>query len=90
VVHPVARTSVTDYEDQADLGPIRVTEYGRFTLSLGSRDALPEFRVRVVCTLDDETWPLNFTLENPREPKPVKPMVVFVSDRERSIRDVGF
>lgn len=90
IIHPVARTGVTDYEDQVDLGPIHVTQYGRFTLSLGSRDTLPEFRVRVVCWAGDESWPLNFRLDDPREPKPVKPMVVFDSDRQRSVREIGF
>lgn len=90
VEHPIAHTGVTDYQDQVDLGPILVTQYERFTLSLGSRETLPEFRIRVVCAVGKETWQLNVTLENPREPKPVTPVAVFVPDPGRPIRDMGF
>lgn len=89
IVHAIARTGC-DYADEAELGPLRVTEHGRFTLSLGARETLPEFRVRVVCQAGDETWPLTFLLEDPRDKKPVKPVIAFALDKESSIREMGF
>jgi hypothetical protein len=73
IVHQVAHTGETGYEDQADLGPIRVTEYERFTLSLGVREVLPEFRVKFTCRVAGEEWTVTRVLDQARKPKPPPP-----------------
>ena len=64
--HPVARTG-TDFGATAEVGPIPMGTYGRFTLSLGSRIALPEFRVKVVSRVGSEEWSVVVLLDHPRE-----------------------
>jgi hypothetical protein len=49
-----------------DLGPIRVSSEGRFTLGCGSDRFLPEFRVRVECKSGSDTWPMSRVLPPPR------------------------
>ncbi len=44
--------------------------YGRFTLSLGSKAALPEFRVKVVSRAGDEKWVRVVLFDYPRRPPP--------------------
>jgi hypothetical protein len=92
VRHQVAHTGVTDYASWANLGPIAVTEYERFTLSLGIRDELPEFRIRMVCSAGDESWPLTFLLDHPRKTRPVLPRSAggLNSATQRGIMDMGF
>lgn len=69
IVHQVARTG-GDYGDAADLGPIPLGTYERFTLSLGVNKTLPEFKVKVVCAVGDEDWTEVVTLDQPRRPPP--------------------
>ena len=42
VVYPVAATAVANFADSAEIGPIPLAHYGRFTFKFGSRDQLPE------------------------------------------------
>jgi hypothetical protein len=73
VVHPVAATSRTDYGDTAEIGPIPIAQYGRFTFKLGSSETLPEFRVRITCTATGKApWELGEVLKNPRGPRPAR------------------
>jgi len=64
--HEVAATGQGDYGDAAKIGSIPVAQYRRFTLSLGSRETLPEFRVIVRCRAGQDDWTLNFLLDTPR------------------------
>lgn len=70
IVHQVAHTGGTGYQDQAPLGAIPVTEYQRFTLNLGVREDLPEFRVKIVCRSGDDAWTVTRVLDNPRRGRP--------------------
>lgn len=69
--HPVARTG-SDYAQTAELGPIALGTYGRFTLSLGSGSTLPQFRVKIVSRVGTEKWTEVILLENPRRPRPTR------------------
>lgn len=66
IIHPVAATGEGDYGETAELGPIVMGSYRRFTLSLGSRAALPEFSVKVVSCVGNEEWAEVVELEAPR------------------------
>lgn len=68
-IHPVARVG-SDYDDEAEIGPIAMGSYGRFTLSLGPGSVLPEFRLKIVSTVSDESWPTTVLLDQPRKPPP--------------------
>lgn len=92
IVHPVARTGA-EYSDAAEIGPIAMGTYGRFTLRLGSGVVLPEFRVKIVSIAGDESWSSVARLDEPRKPPPpAKPVAVSASplDHERSRRGPGF
>lgn len=67
--HPVARIGAV-YGDEAEIGPIAMGTYGRFTLSLGVRADLPEFRVKIVSKVGKEEWPSVVLLDQPRKPPP--------------------
>jgi hypothetical protein len=70
IVHPVARTGGGIYDDQAEIGPIAMGTYGRFTLSLGPGEKVPEFRVRIVSTAGVESWERVVLLNEARKPPP--------------------
>ena len=55
--YPVARVG-TDWSDVADLGALALGQSGRFTLSVGSAQDLPEFWVRITCREGDDEWNL--------------------------------
>jgi NAD-specific glutamate dehydrogenase len=67
--HPVATTG-SDYGETAEVGPIVMGTYGRFTLSLGSGAALPKFRVKIVSRAGGEEWSEVVLLDHPRQPPP--------------------
>lgn len=92
IVHPIAPTGAA-YSDAAEIGPIAMGTYGRFTLSLGSGVALPDFRVKIVSTVGDEFWSSVVRLDEPRKPPPpAKPVAVIASplDLERRRPGLGF
>lgn len=89
IVHPVAPVG-DDFADVAEIGPIPITAYERFVLSLGSNETLPDFRVRIVCTAGDESWPGSFALDPPRRSRPVDPEPLGNSTTEPSIVDMEF
>lgn len=69
VVYPVAATGRSDYADSAEIGPIPLAQYGRFTLKIGSGDQLPDFRVKITCrAADGPPWEISETLLTPRGP----------------------
>ncbi len=69
VVYPVAATGRSDYADSAEIGPIPLAEYRRFTFKIGSAPELPEFRVKITCTAHGfESWNIGETLATPRGP----------------------
>lgn len=69
VVYPVAATGRGDYAASAEIGPIPLAEYRRFTFSFGGAPELPEFRVRITCTAHGfEPWYISETLTTPRGP----------------------
>ena len=70
VTYPVAATGRPGgYGDSAEIGPIPLTHYGRFTFCLGSGATLPEFIVKITCRdRDGRTWVISETLETPRSP----------------------
>lgn len=57
----------TGWADQIDLGPLRLGEEALFTLSCGSADVLPEFRVRVETKSGMDIWKETILLSNPRQ-----------------------
>jgi hypothetical protein len=79
--YDVAATTRTGWQDTAEIGPIPVAEYGRFTLALGHNATLPEFVVKIVCRAGaEEPWVITETLANPRKnPPPPKPIAVIAS-----------
>ena len=70
VRYPIARLGTTDFEDDVDLGPLRLGETGRLLLKVGSTPNPPEFRVRIACQAGEDTWVLSRLL-TPR-PRPAK------------------
>lgn len=69
VIYPVAATGRSDYSDSAEIGPIPLAQYGRFTLKIGSGDRLPDFRVKITCrAADGSPWQIPETLLTPRGP----------------------
>lgn len=75
ITYGIAVTGATDFQDEADLGPLPLAQEARFTLSFGSAPKLPEFRVRIVCRRGDEEWHLTQLLGKGRKAPP--PMVYF-------------
>jgi hypothetical protein len=75
ITYGIAVTGATDFQDEADLGPMAMAQEARFTLSFGSAPKLPEFRVRIVCRLGEEEWHLTQLLAKGRKAPP--PMVYF-------------
>ncbi|WP_155859341.1 hypothetical protein [Cellulomonas sp. KRMCY2] len=69
--HPVARTGL-DYGRTAEVGPIPMGAYGRFTLSLGAGAGLPQFRVKIVSRAGQEEWSDVVLLDHPREQPPAR------------------
>ena len=55
-------------KDEVDLGSLGLNHEGRFTLSCGAAQFLPEFRVRVVCRQGTDLWDLALLLPSPRGP----------------------
>jgi hypothetical protein len=69
IIYPVAATGRTDFADSAEIGPIPLAQYARFTLKLGSAETLPDFRVKITCAAQDsEPWNIGQTLMTPRGP----------------------
>lgn len=72
VRYPVARLGVTDFEDQVELGPLRLGEASHLLLKVGSTTSPPEFRVRITCRAGENSWDVNQFLE----PRPAAPQVL--------------
>lgn len=68
--YPVAATGSTGWEDEAQIGPLALTQIGRFTLSIGTASSLPEFSVEIVCRAGDDEWRQVHQLAYPRRPPP--------------------
>lgn len=86
IVHYVAGID-SDYDESAEIGPIPMGQYGRFTLSLGNGATLPQFRVTIVSTVGGESWSEVVLLDDPRMPPPPRQaQVAFPSSVRRSSR----
>lgn len=72
VRYPIARLGVTDFEDQVELGPLRLGEASDLLLKVGSTISPPEFRVRITCSAGEDSWDVNRLLE----PRPAPPQVL--------------
>lgn len=72
VRYAVARLGMTDFEDQVELGPLRLGEASGLLLKVGNTTSPPEFRVRITCRAGDNRWDLSKLLE----PRPA-PFQVF-------------
>lgn len=69
VSYPVATTGRSGFGDSAEIGPIPLGQYTRFTFSIGSSDTLPEFRVKITCATEGaQVWNIGETLTTPRGP----------------------
>lgn len=68
ITYPVMRTGDPNgwADDEAELGPLTMTQEVAVTLCCGAAGELPGFRVRVVCRAGDETWELPVALPDPR------------------------
>ena len=68
-IYPVATTGRGDYGDDAEIGPIPLAGYSRFTFKLGSRESLPDFRVKITYSTSTGTpWEVSAPLTTPRGP----------------------
>jgi len=65
VRYPIARVGVTDFEDQVELGPLRLGETSQFLLKVGSTPSPPEFRVRIACCAGGDKWDVSKLLAPP-------------------------
>lgn len=74
IVHPVSATGRpdVDWADEVEIGRIELGTYGRFTLSLGSTQNLPEFRVKIVSTVGAEQWTQVELLRETRKAPPAR------------------
>lgn len=90
--YDVAATTRTGWDSTAEIGPILVAEYGRFTLALGHGATLPEFVVKIISRAgDDEPWVTTETLAHPRrDPPPPPPQALPPSPLEPSAYDLEF
>lgn len=69
VIYPVAATGRGDYGDKAEIGPIPLAGYSRFTFKLGSRESLPHFRVKITYrAASGAPWDVSQPLTTPRGP----------------------
>lgn len=69
MIYPVAATGRSGYADSAEIGPILLAQYGRFTLRVGSGGQLPDFRVKITCrAAEGPPWQIAETLLTPRGP----------------------
>jgi hypothetical protein len=68
ITYPVMRTGDPNgwADDEAELGPLAMTQEVAVTLCCGAAGELPDFRVRVVCRAGDETCELPIALPDPR------------------------
>ena len=69
VEYPLAITGVTNWLDVIDVGPLRVGEQRKFSLSCGNAESLPPLHVRVECRGTDpasDAWTLSWQLIDPR------------------------
>jgi hypothetical protein len=83
VVYPVAATGRGDFADSAEIGPIPLAQYGRFTFRFGSRDELPLFRIKITYrAADGPPWQIGEALITPRGPAQLQ------AERERQQREV--
>ena len=64
--YPIAPVGQDWCEDEAELGPVAMGHAVRFVLSIGSREELPEFRVRVVSERGADRWERAVLLDPPR------------------------
>lgn len=82
VIYPVAATGHGDFADSAEIGPIPLAQYGRFTFKIGSRDQLPQFRIKITCSATGgPPWQIGETLITPRGPAQLQ------AERELQQRD---
>ena len=81
--HPVARTG-SDYSRTAEVGPIPMGTYGRFTLSLGVGVELPQFRVKIVSRAGEEEWAELVLLDPPRERRAARASSIRLSRGEEA------
>lgn len=69
VIYPVAATGRGGYGDSAEIGPVMLAGYSRFTFRLGSRESLPDFRVKITYrTAAGGPWEVSEPLITPRGP----------------------
>lgn len=84
VVYPVAATGRGDYTDSVEIGPIPLTQHGRFTLKIGSHEQLPEFWVKITChAANREPWQIPAKLLTPRGPAQRQ------AEHEQALREVA-
>lgn len=69
VIYPVSATGRGEYGDTAEIGPIPLAGYSRFTFKLGTREPLPDLRVRITYrAASGAPWELSEPLTTPRGP----------------------
>lgn len=69
VIYPVAATGRGGDGDNAEIGPILLAGYSRFTFKLGPGESLPDFRVRITYrTAAGASWEVSEPLTTPRGP----------------------
>ncbi len=68
IKYHIAKTGASEgwAEDQITYGPLALTQELHFTLSCGSAETLPEFRVRIKAQSGDDAWELVEVLPSPR------------------------
>lgn len=66
IIYPVAVTGSDWAEDDIHLGPIVLGQEMQFTFCCGAAPELPEFRVRIECHSENESWEMTRLLPPPR------------------------
>lgn len=68
VRYPIARLG-TDFDDQAELGPLALGEARGLLLRVGPIPNPPEYRVRITSRAGGDTWSQSYLLEPRRTPQ---------------------
>ncbi len=58
-------------DDEVDVGPLALGQETRITLCCGAAEDLPEFRIRIECRAEADSWTLLEALPPPRPPSGV-------------------